>query len=61
MVRKARVEFEGAVDHVLDRGNRRETIFGIDAVAGGCAQEDGRAQAGAASKDERDGNHPFLR
>ena len=27
MARKARVEFEGAVYHVLDRGDRREAIF----------------------------------
>ena len=27
MPRKARVEFEGALYHVLDRGNRREAIF----------------------------------
>jgi hypothetical protein len=28
MARKARVEFERAVYHVLDRGDRREAIFG---------------------------------
>jgi putative transposase len=27
MARKARVEYAGAVDHVLDRGDRREPIF----------------------------------
>jgi hypothetical protein len=27
MARKARVEYEGAVYHVLDRGDRREAIF----------------------------------
>lgn len=27
MARKARVEFAGAVYHVLDRGDRREAIF----------------------------------
>ena len=31
MARKARVEFEGAVYHVLDRGDRREAIFLDDA------------------------------
>ena len=31
MARKARVEFEGAVYHVLDRGDRREAIFMDDA------------------------------
>src|SRR5450432_2742370 len=31
MARKARVEFEGAVYHVLDRGDRREAIFQDDA------------------------------
>ena len=31
MARKARVEFEGAVYHILDRGDRREAIFGDDA------------------------------
>ena len=31
MARKARVEFAGAVDHVLDRGDRREAIFQDDA------------------------------
>ena len=31
MARKARVEFEGAVYHVLDRGDRREAIFRDDA------------------------------
>jgi hypothetical protein len=31
MVRKARVEFAGAVYHVLDRGGRREPIFKDDA------------------------------
>ena len=31
MARKARVEFEGAVYHVLDRGDRREPIFKDDA------------------------------
>ena len=31
MARKARVEFEGAVYHVLDRGDRREAIFKDDA------------------------------
>ena len=30
MARKARVEFEGAVYHVLDRGDRREAIFKDD-------------------------------
>ena len=30
MVREARVEFEGAVSHVMDRGDRREAIFGDD-------------------------------
>ena len=28
MARKACVEFEGAVYHILDRGDRREAIFG---------------------------------
>jgi hypothetical protein len=28
MARKARVEFERTVYHVLDRGDRREAIFG---------------------------------
>ena len=31
MARKARVEFAGAVYHVLDRGDRREPIFKDDA------------------------------
>lgn len=31
MARKARVEFAGAVYHVLDRGDRREAIFKDDA------------------------------
>ena len=31
MARKARVEFEGAVYHVLGRGDRREAIFRDDA------------------------------
>jgi len=31
MARKTRVEFEGAADHVLDRGGRREAIFKNDA------------------------------
>ena len=31
MARRARVEFEGAVYHVLDRGDRREPIFKDDA------------------------------
>ena len=31
MARKARVEFPGAVYHVLDRGDRREAIFRDDA------------------------------
>ena len=31
MDRKARVEFEGAVYHVLDRGDRREPIVNDDA------------------------------
>ncbi len=31
MARKARVEFAGALDHVLDRGDRREAIFRDDA------------------------------
>ena len=31
MARKARVEYAGAVDHVLDRGDRREPIFQDDA------------------------------
>ena len=30
MARKARVEFEGAVYHLLDRGDRREAIFRDD-------------------------------
>jgi REP element-mobilizing transposase RayT len=30
MARKARVQFEGAVYHVMDRGDRRETIFRDD-------------------------------
>ena len=30
MARKARVEYEGAVYHVLDRGDRREAIFKDD-------------------------------
>jgi len=31
MARKARVEYAGAVDHVLERGDRREPIFQDDA------------------------------
>ena len=31
MARKARVEFEGAVYCVMDRGDRRGAIFGGDA------------------------------
>jgi hypothetical protein len=31
MARKAHVEFEGAIHHVLDRGDRREAIFGDSA------------------------------
>ena len=31
MVRKARVELEGAVDQVMDRGDRRAAIIGGDA------------------------------
>ena len=31
MARKARGEFEGAVYHIPDRGDRREAIFGDDA------------------------------
>ena len=31
MARKTRVEFAGAVYHVLDRGDRREAIFKDDA------------------------------
>ena len=31
MARKARVEFEGALYHVLDRGHRREAILGDSA------------------------------
>ena len=34
MARKARVEFVGAVYHVLDRGDRREAIFADDADRG---------------------------
>src|SRR5688572_16713007 len=30
MPRRARMEFEGAIYHVLDRGDRREAIFGDD-------------------------------
>jgi REP element-mobilizing transposase RayT len=30
MARKARVEFPGAIYHVLDRGDRREAIFRDD-------------------------------
>ena len=30
MVRKARVEFERAVYHILDRGDPREAFFGDD-------------------------------
>ena len=30
MARKARVEFAGAIYHVLDRGDRREAIFEDD-------------------------------
>jgi putative transposase len=30
MPRKARIEFPGAVYHVLDRGDRREAIFADD-------------------------------
>ena len=31
MARKARVEFDGAIYHVLDCGDRREAIFRDDA------------------------------
>jgi hypothetical protein len=34
MARKARVEFEGALYHVLDRGDRREDIFHDDGDRG---------------------------
>lgn len=30
MVRKSRVEYEGALYHVMDRGNRREVVFKDD-------------------------------
>ncbi len=35
MARKGRVEFAGAVYHVLDRGDRREAILGDDEDPGG--------------------------
>lgn len=49
MARKARVEFEGALYHVMDRGDRREPIFrasadrqsrecGIETLAEACAK-----------------------
>ena len=34
MARKARVEFPGAIYHVLDRGDRREAIFRDDSDRG---------------------------
>jgi len=38
MARKARVEFSGAVYHVLDRGDRREAIFQDEERDGGQAE-----------------------
>jgi hypothetical protein len=35
MARKARVEFESALYHVLDRGHRREAMIGDDADPSG--------------------------
>ena len=53
MARKARVEFEGAVYHVLDRGDRQEAIFMDDAdrrrflatLGEGCARTGWRVHA----------------
>ena len=34
MARKLRVEYEGAIYHVMNRGDRRELIFKADAKTG---------------------------
>jgi hypothetical protein len=37
MARKARVEFAGAIYHVLDRGDRREAVFRGDRFSCCCS------------------------
>jgi hypothetical protein len=34
MARKPRLEFEGAIYHIINRGNYREVVFGTKGVAG---------------------------
>ena len=64
MARKARVEYAGAVDHVLERGDRREPIFQDDAdrrrvretLGEVCRRTDWRVQAEVLMTDD----DPFL-
>ena len=64
MARKARVVYAGAVDHVLDRGDRREPIFQDDAdrrrfletLGEVCRRTDWRVQAEVLMTDD----DPFL-
>lgn len=56
MARKARVEFEGAKYHVLDRGDRREANFGDEAEPGQIRaqrQRVSKAAQAAASGEQR--------
>ena len=60
MARKARVVYAGAVDHVLDRGDRREPIFQDDAdrrrfreiLGEVCRRTDWRVQADVLMTDD---------
>ena len=48
MARKARVEYQGAVYHVLDRGDRREAIFRKTRIVGAFWRRWGRRADGPA-------------
>jgi len=60
MPRKIRVEYAGAINHVMSRGNRREGIYLDDGEGGvrtGGAAQERSGQAGAGGAVEK-GNHP---
>ena len=63
MARKLRVQYPGAIDHVLNRGDRREPIFRddpdrlrfLETLAEACAKTEWRVHAGCLM-----GNHFHL-
>jgi hypothetical protein len=57
MARKLRVEYPGAIYHVMNRGDRREPIFKDDRYRRRFIMAAPRTVAAGQCREERDGGH----